>query len=69
MSNHEAMQRIADRYVNDPEFRAQMSQDPEGTVSRSGVRLDDATRQMLRTVEWGDTGLSQRVSKGFMRWC
>ncbi len=69
MSNHEAMQRIADRYVNDPEFRAQMSQDPEGTVSRSGVRLDDATRQMLRTVEWGDAMLSQRVSKAFMRWC
>ena len=68
-SNHEAMQRIADRYVNDPEFRAEMSQDPEGTASRSGVRLDDATRQMLRTVEWGDGMLSQRVSKAAVRWC
>ncbi len=69
MSNHEAMQRIADRYVNDPEFRTQMSQDPEGTASRSGVRMDDATRQMLRTVEWGDGMLSQRVSKVNTRWC
>jgi Mrp family chromosome partitioning ATPase len=68
-SNHEAMQRIADRYVNDPEFRAEMSQDPEGTASRSGVRMNDATRQMLRTVEWGDTMLSQRVSKGFRTFC
>ncbi len=69
MSNHEAMQRIADRYVNDPGFRAEMSRDPEGAASRSGVRVDDATRQMLSTVEWGDAMLPQRVNKLMRSWC
>lgn len=65
MSNHEAMQRLADRYISDPEFRAQMGQDPKGTVRSHGLSLDDATWQTLKGVEWAGLGegLAQRVSK------
>ena len=68
MSNFEQIQRLADRYVSDPEFRTQMSQDPEGTAQRHGVQMDDATRQTLRGIDWGGQALSQRVSKS-IRWC
>ena len=30
MSNQEAMQQLADRFMNDTDFREQMKQDPEG---------------------------------------
>jgi hypothetical protein len=61
MSNFEAMQRLANRYISDASFRAEMTQDPEGTAKRYGVELDGATRQALRSVS-GQV-LSRRVSK------
>ena len=67
MSNHEAIQRLADRYISDPEFRAEMTRDMEGTAKRYGVELDGATRQALRSVS--GQALSPRVSKAFTRWC
>ncbi len=67
MSNFEAMQKIADRYISDPEFRAQMSQDPEGTAKSMGVTLDDAARQTLQSVS--GQALSRRVSKALTLWC
>ncbi len=68
MSNYEQIQRLADRYISDPEFRAQMSQDPEGTAKRFGVTLDDATRQTLQSVS--GHALSRRVSKAMsLAWC
>ena len=67
MSNFEQIQRIADRYISDPEFRAQMASDPEGTARSFGVTLDDATRQTLRSVS--GQALSRRVSKGAVMWC
>ena len=67
MSNHEAMQRLADRYVSDPEFRAEMSQDMEGAAKRHGVTLDGATRQAFRSVS--GQALSRRVSKAFRSFC
>ncbi len=68
MSNFEQIQRLADRYVSDPKFRAEMSQDPEGTARRHGFQMDDATRQTLRGIDWTGidwTGqaLPGRVSK------
>src|SRR5215212_5884649 len=39
MSNQEAMQQLADRFVNDANFRDQMRQDPEGAAERSGLPL------------------------------
>ena len=69
MSNFEAIQRLADRYISDPTFRAQMASDPEGTAKRHGVQLDDATLQTLRGVgAFSDQALSQRVSRSAV-WC
>ena len=70
MSNQEAMQQLADRFMNDAEFREQMRQDPEGAAERSGLQLDDEDKQALRSVDWSgsDEELNQRVSKA-VRWC
>ena len=68
MSNFEQIQRLADRYVSDPEFRAQMASDPEGTAKQHGVQMDEATRQTLRGIDWGGNALPGRVSKA-ASWC
>ena len=69
MSNQEAMQQLADRFMNDAEFREEMRQDPEGAAARSGYQLDDEDRQALRSMDWSgsDEELHERVSKGV--WC
>jgi len=48
MSNQEAMQQLADRFMNDTGFREQMRQDPEGAAEREGYQLDEEDRQSLR---------------------
>jgi hypothetical protein len=68
VSNSEQIQKLAERYLSDPEFRTQMGQDPEGTAKRHGVQLDDETRQTLRGIDWGGQALPGRVSKS-LRWC
>jgi hypothetical protein len=69
MSNPESMQQVADRFMNDTQFREQMRQDPEGAAERSGLPLDDEDRQALRSMDWSgsDEELNQRVSK--RNWC
>ena len=70
MSNQEAMQQIADRFMNDADFREQMKQDPEGAAEREGLALDEEDKQALRSVDWSgsDEELKERVSKR-MNWC
>lgn len=70
MSKQEAMQQLADRFVNDPEFRERMRQDPEAAAEREGLALDEEDRQALRSVDWGgsDEELKERVSKA-ANWC
>ena len=65
MSNQEAMQQLADRFMNDANFREEMRQDPEGAAERPGYQLDEEDRQALRTVDWSGTDqeLKERVSK------
>ena len=65
MSNPESMQQLADRFMNDADFREQMKQDPEGAAERSGLQLDDEDKQALRSIDWSGTDeeLKQRVSK------
>ncbi len=46
-----------------------MGQDPEGTAKRHGVQMDEATRQILRGIDWGGQALPGRVSKYIIRWC
>ncbi len=70
MSNQEAMQQLADRFMNDAGFREEMRQDPEGAAEREGYQLDAEDRQALKSVDWSgsDEQLNERVSK-IMRWC
>ncbi len=65
MSNPEAMQQLADRFMNDTEFREQMRQDPEGTAEAQGFQLDEEDRQALHSFDWSlpDEQLKERVSK------
>jgi len=65
MSNQEAMQQLADRFMNDAGFREEMKQDPEGAAQREGFALDDEDRQALKSVDWSGTDeeLTARVSK------
>ena len=69
MSNQEAMQQLTDKFMNDPDFRERMRQDPEGTAERSGFQLDEEDRQALHSIEWNlpDEQLKERMSKG-TRW-
>ena len=72
MSNQEAMQELAGKFMEDAGFREEMRQDPEGAAARQGFRLDDEDRQALRSMDWSatDEQLQDRVSKAFsMRWC
>ncbi len=71
MSNQEAMQQLAERFMNDADFREEMRQDPEGAAERSGLQLDEEDKQALKSVDWGasDEELKERVSKYTSRWC
>lgn len=71
MSNQEAMQQLADRFMNDADFREEMKQNPEGAAERSGLQLDEEDKQALRSVDWNqpDEQLNERVSKYKTRWC
>jgi hypothetical protein len=65
--NPTSMLELADRYLNDPQFKEQMRQDPEGTAESTGLKLDDEDRQSIR--DWdmsssGDEELKGRISKG-----
>ena len=64
------MQQLADRFMNDPDFREQMRQDPEGAAKRTGLELDEEDRQALQSIEWNqpDEELKERISKG-SNWC
>ena len=65
------MQQLAERFMNDADFREQMKQDPEGAAERSGLPLDDEDKQALRSMDWSGTDeqLNERVSKLIYRWC
>jgi hypothetical protein len=65
MSNPEAMKKLADRILNDADFRERMRQDPEGTIQSAGLELDEDDHQALRSVDWSVTGeeLRTRASK------
>ena len=57
---------LAEKWLNDPRFRAQMQQDLEGTVQRSGITLNAeewaAVHNVIMTT--GDEALRARISKG-----
>jgi hypothetical protein len=63
--SREAVEVLIDRWMNEPEFRDEMRADPEGTVRRTGVELDEDEWQALRSMDWtaSDEELQARVSK------
>jgi hypothetical protein len=65
------MQQLADRFMNDADFREQMQQDPQGAAERSGLPLDEEDKQALKSIDWSgsDEQLNARVSKVLARWC
>ena len=71
MSNQETMQQLADRFMQDEDFRQQMLQDPEGTAESAGFQLDEEDRQALQSVDWNqsDEELKERVSKERRTFC
>ena len=70
MSNPASMQQLADRFMNDADFREQMKSDPEGAAERSGLQLDEEDKQALRSMDWSgsDEALNERLSKA-RSWC
>ncbi len=71
MSNPESMQQLADRFMNDAQFREEMRRDPEGAAESSGLPLDEEDKQALRSMDWSgsDEELKERVSKAYRNWC
>jgi hypothetical protein len=64
--NPSSMMELANRYLDDPQFREQMRQDPEGTAESTGLTFDEEDRQSIRNWEWGPSGeeaLKERISK------
>ena len=65
--SREAVDTLVQRWTDDPEFRASLRQDPEGTVRQSGAELDADEWEALRAVDWSrsdDELLTGRESKG-----
>lgn len=49
--SREAVEMLIDRWLNEPGFRPEMRRDPEWTVQRSGVALDEDERAALRSID------------------
>ena len=65
--NPTSMLELANRYLNDPQFKEQMRKDPEGTAQSTGLKLDDEDRESIRSWDMsssGDEELKARISKG-----
>ena len=65
--NPTSMLELADRYLNDPQFKEQMRKDPEGTAQSTGLKFDDEDLQSIRSWDMsssGDEVLKERISKG-----
>ena len=63
--SREAVNELMDRWENDPAFRAQIRQDPEGTIRATGAQLDPDEWAALRSVDWSlsDEELQARANK------
>jgi hypothetical protein len=64
--NPTSMMELCNRFLNDPQFKEQMRQDPLGTAERTGLRFDDEDRQSIKNWDWGPSGeepLKQRIAK------
>jgi hypothetical protein len=62
------MATLCNRYLDDPQFREQMRQDPEGVAVSTGLTFDEEDRRSIRNFDWGPSSeeqmLKERISKG-----
>ena len=63
--SRDAIGELVDRWINEPAFRAELRQDPEGAVRRSGVQLNEDEMSALRNIDWNlpDEELRSRLNK------
>lgn len=63
--SRDAIGELVDRWINEPTFRAELRQDPEGAVRRSGVQLNEDEMAALRNIDWNlpDEELRSRLNK------
>ena len=61
--------RLADKWLNDPGFRAKMERDPEGTVKACGISLNTEEWATVKNVVMttSDEALRMRISKGLTK--
>ncbi|GAC1635810.1 MAG: hypothetical protein NVS4B2_23590 [Chloroflexota bacterium] len=63
--SQQAVEVLVDRWISDPTFRDEMRGDPEGTVRRTGVQLDEEEWATLQAIDWNlsNDELQSRISK------
>ena len=63
--NHENVEMVMDRWMNDPTFRADLRANPEKAIEGVGVTLSEDEMAALKSVDWSlsDDELTQRVTK------
>lgn len=62
--NHETLGKLMDRWSSDPQFRAAVRADPEGTIAGTGLQLSEEEMAAVQAVDWSldDQELVGRVS-------
>ncbi len=64
--SYEAIGKLMDRWVNDPNFRTELRKDPATAVRESGAQLNKEELAALKQVDWNcsDEELKTRLNKG-----
>lgn len=63
--SRETVEKLMDRWINEPAFRTAMRKNPEAAVQSSGMQLDQDEWAALRSVDWNlpDAELQSRISR------
>lgn len=63
--SRENIEKLMDRWINEPAFREELRGDPEGVVRKSGMELDDDELAALKSIDWNlpDEELKLRANK------
>jgi len=61
----EAVKKLMDLWINDPNFRTKLRKNPDGAVRDAGIKLSKEEQAALRSVDWNlsDQELQARASK------
>ncbi len=64
--SRQAVEQLMDRWMNEPNFRDEIRRNPEGTVRRMNLELDEDEWAALRNMDWTlpDEELQARANKG-----